>query len=276
MSILKEPYCSNEFYKHKYFERKQENEKPLSKVINTKNKDEKDVITLAIEGNNSKCVSVLFDYLTREHINRRKDVESEYTPLHEAVLLGKNEVIKELLKSRDIDTEFMDKESYKAYNYANNKEAIELFIKHYSSKISELRIKLEDNNKKLARIKCVLNKTKLTCVCLAAFGSCFRMYKNSHDIINEEVSEDMLYYSLELLSNTTGLILFFNYLIDTILSKYEEKNSSLNKESDSYVEERNMLKNKLRHFQKRSTVVTTQMCEIISVIPESELGYSRL
>ena len=102
------------------------------------------------------------------------------------------------------------------------------------------------------------------------------MYKNSHDIINEEVSEDMLYYSLELLSNTTGLILFFNYLIDTILSKYEEKNSSLNKESDSYVEERNMLKNKLRHFQKRSTVVTTQMCEIISVIPESELGYSRL
>jgi len=50
----------------------------------------------------------------------------------------------------------------------------------------------------------------------------------------------------------------------------------LNKESDSYVEERNMLKNKLRHFQKRSTVVTTQMCEIISVIPESELGYSRL
>ncbi|WP_264376061.1 ankyrin repeat domain-containing protein [Wolbachia endosymbiont (group B) of Sphaerophoria taeniata] len=276
LSILKEPYCSNEFYKHKYFERKQENEKPLSKVINTKNKDEKDVITLAIEGNNSKCVSVLFDYLTREHINRRKDVESEYTPLHEAVLLGKNEVIKELLKSRDIDTEFMDKESYKAYNYANNKEAIELFIKHYSSKISELRIKLEDNNKKLARIKCVLNKTKLTCVCLAAFGSCFRMYKNSHDIINEEVSEDMLYYSLELLSNTTGLILFFNYLIDTILSKYEEKNSSLNKESDSYVEERNMLKNKLRHFQKRSTVVTTQMCEIISVIPESELGYSRL
>lgn len=276
LSILKEPYRSNKFYKHKYFERKQENEKPLSKVINTKNKDEKDVITLAIEGNNSKCVSVLFDYLTREHINRRKDVESEYTPLHEAVLLGKNEVIKELLKSKDIDTELIDKESYKAYNYANNKEAIELFIKHYSSKVSELRIKLEDNNKKLARIKCILNKTKLTCVCLAAFGSCFRMYKNSHDIINEEVSEDMLYYSLELLSNTTGLILFFNYLIDTILSKYEEKNSSLNKESDSYVEERNMLKNKLRHFQKRSTLVTTQMCEIISVTPESELGYSRL
>lgn len=276
LCILKEPYCSNEFYKHKYFERKQENEKPLFKVINTKNKDEKDLITLAIEGNNSECVSALFNYLTHENINRRKDVESEYTPLHEAVLLGKNEAIKELLKSKDIDTELMDKESYKAYNYTNNKEAIELFIKHYSSKISELRIKLEDNNKKLARIKCVLNKTKLTCVCLAAFGSCFRMYKNSHDIINEEVNEDMLYYSLELLSNTTGLILFFNYLIDTILSKYEEKNSSLNKESDSYVEERNMLKNKLRHFQKRGTGVITQMSEIISVIPEPELGYSRL
>ncbi|OCA06577.1 hypothetical protein [Wolbachia endosymbiont of Trichogramma pretiosum] len=83
-----------------------------------------------------------------------------------------------------------------------------MFIKYYSSKISELRIKLEDNNKKLARIKCILSKTKLTCVCLAVFGSCFRMYRNSHDIINEEVSEDMLYYSLALLANTTGLILF--------------------------------------------------------------------
>lgn len=102
------------------------------------------------------------------------------------------------------------------------------------------------------------------------------MYRNSHNIINEEVSEDMLYYSLELLSNTTGLILFFNYLIDTILSKYEEKNSSLNKESDSYVEERNMLKNKLRHFQKRNTRTNTQISEIISVIPESELCHSRL
>jgi len=276
LCILKEPYRANEFYKHKYFEHKQENEKPLFKVINTKNEGGKDVITLAIEGNNSECISALFNYLIRENINRRKDVKNEYTPLHEAVLLNKNEAIKELLKSRDIDTELIDKESYKAYNYANNKEAIELFIKHYSSKISELRIKLEDNNKKLARIKCVLSKTKLTCVCLAAFGSCFRMYRNSHDIINEEVSEDMLYYSLALLANTTGLILFFNYLIDTILSKYEEKNSSLNKESDSYVEERNMLKNKLRHFQKRNTRTNTQMSEIISVIPESDLSYSRL
>lgn len=276
LDILKKPYCANGFYKRKYFEHKQENEKPLFKVINTKNKDKKDVITLAIESNNSKCISVLFNYLTRENINRRKDVENEYTPLHEAVLLNKNEAIKELLKSKDIDTELIDKESYKAYNYTNNKEAIELFIEHYSNKISKLRIKLEDNNKKLARIKCVLSKTKLTCVCLAAFGSCFRMYRNSHDIINEEVSEDMLYYSLALLANTTGLILFFNYLIDTILSKYEEKNSSLNKESDSYVEERNMLKNKLRHFQKRNTRTNTQMSEIISVIPESDLSYSRL
>ena len=200
LCILKEPYRANEFYKHKYFEHKQENEKPLFKVINTKNKDGKDVITLTIEGNNSECISALFNYLTDKNINRRKDVESEYTPLHEAVLLNKNEAIKELLKSKDIDTELIDKESYKAYNYTNNQEAIELIIKHSTSKISELRIKLEDNNKKLARIKCVLNKTKLTCVCLAAFGSCFRMYRNSHDIINEEVSEDMLYYSLALLS----------------------------------------------------------------------------
>lgn len=276
LCILNEPCCSSEFYKHKYFERKQENEKPLSKVINTKNKDEKDVITLAIGGNNSECISALFNYLTCENINRRKDVESEYTPLHEAVLLGKNEAIKELLRSRDIDTELMDKESYKAYNYANNKEAIELFIEHYSSKISKLRTRLEDNNKKLAQVKSVLNKTKFVCVCLAAFGSCFRIYGNSHDIINEKVSEDMLYYSLALLSNTTGLILFFNYLIDTILSKYEEKNSSLNKESNSYVEERNMLKNKLRHFQKRNTRTNTQISEIISVLPEVESSCSRL
>ncbi|OAB82150.1 hypothetical protein WSTR_02325 [Wolbachia endosymbiont of Laodelphax striatellus] len=276
LDILKEPYRANGFYKRKYFEHKQENEKPLFKVINTKNKDKKDVITLAIESNNSKCISVLFNYLTRENINRRKDVENEYTPLHEAVLLNKNEVIEELLKSEDIDTELIDKESYKAYNYTNNQEAIELFIKHYSSKISELRTKLEDNNKKLARIKCVLSKTQFICICLAACGSCFGIYRNFHDIISEKVNEGVLYYSLELLSKATGLILLFNYLIDTILSKYEEKNSSLKKESDSYVEGRNMLKNKLRHFQKRNTRTNTQMSEIISVIPEPELGYSRL
>ncbi len=279
LCLLKEPYLSNTFYKCKYFERNQENEKPLSKIINAKNKDGKDVITLAIEGNNSECLSALFDYLTRENINRRKDVESEYTPLHEAVLLRKNEAIKKLLKSRDIDTELMDKESYKAYNYANDKEAIELFIEHYSSKISKLRTRLEDNNKKLVRVKSVLSRTKFICVCLAAFGSCFRMYRNSHDIISEEVSKDMLYYSLALLSNTTGLILFFNYLIDTILSKYEEKNSSLNKESDSYVEERNILENRLHYFQESTfcdTRATTQMFEITSVIPEAELSCSRL
>ncbi|MFP3022933.1 MAG: ankyrin repeat domain-containing protein [Wolbachia sp.] len=276
LCILKEPYRANEFYKHKYFQHKEENEKPLFKVINTKNKDGKDAITLTIEGNNSECISALFNYLTDKNINRRKDVESEYTPLHEAVLLNKNEAIKELLKSRDIDTELIDKESYKAYNYTNNKEAIELFIEHYSNKISELRTRLKDSNKKLARIKCILSKTKFTCACLAACGSCFGIYRNFHDIISEKVNEGMLYYSFELLPKATGLILLFNYLIDTILSKYEEKNSSLNKESDSYVEERNMLKNKLRHFQKRNTRTNTQMSEIISVTPESDLSYSRL
>lgn len=276
LCILKEPYRANEFYKHKYFEHKEENEKPLFKVINTKNKDEKDVITLTIEGNNSECISALFNYLTRENINRRKDVKSEYTPLHEAVLLGKNEAVKELLKSKDIDTELIDKESYKAYNYANNKEAIELFIEHYSSKISKLRIKLEDSNKKLAPTKSFLFITKSVAAILAASGSCFRMYKNSYDTENKEASENMLYRILGFLFDTMGVVFLVNHFIDITLSKCEEKNSSLNKESDSYVEERNMLKNKLRHFQKRSTLVTTQMCEIISVTPESELGYSRL
>ncbi|WP_369665139.1 hypothetical protein [Wolbachia endosymbiont of Trichogramma pretiosum] len=55
-------------------------------------------MTLTIEGNNSECISALFNYLTDKNINRRKDVENEYTPLHEAVLLNKNEAIKELLK----------------------------------------------------------------------------------------------------------------------------------------------------------------------------------
>lgn len=276
LCILKEPYRANEFYKHKYFEHKQENEKPLSKVINTKNKDEKDVITLTIEGNNSECISALFNYLTRENINRRKDVKSEYTPLHEAVLLGKNEAVKELLKSKDIDTELIDKESYKAYNYANNKEAIELFIEHYSSKISKLRIKLEDSNKKLAPTKSFLFITKSVAAILAASGSCFRMYKNSYDTENKEASENMLYRILGFLFDTMGVVFLVNHFIDITLSKCEEKNSSLNKESDSYVEERNMLKNKLRHFQKRNTRTNTQMSEIISVTPESELGYSRL
>ncbi|RDD35711.1 Ankyrin repeats (3 copies) [Wolbachia endosymbiont of Cylisticus convexus] len=279
LCLLKEPYLSNTFYKCKYFERNQENEKPLSKIINAKNKDGKDVITLAIEGNNSECLSALFKYLTYESINREKDVESSYTPLHEAVLLGKNEAIKELIKSRYVNTELIDRGSYKACNYANDKEAIELFIQYYSDKINNLRGRLADNNQKLLQIKCVLSKTKLTCVCLAAFGSCFGIYKNSHNTISEEVSKDMLHYSLELLFNTTGLILFFNYLIDTTLSKYEKENSSLNKEFTSYVKERNILENRLRYFQESTfcgTRATTQMSEIISVIPEAELSCSRL
>ncbi|OCA06576.1 hypothetical protein [Wolbachia endosymbiont of Trichogramma pretiosum] len=50
----------------------------------------------------------------------------------------------------------------------------------------------------------------------------------------------------------------------------------MSKESDNSAEERNMLKNKLRHFQKRGNVATTRMYEIISVTPESDLSYSRL
>ncbi|WP_353287422.1 hypothetical protein [Wolbachia endosymbiont (group B) of Gerris lacustris] len=165
---------------------------------------------------------------------------------------------------------------YKAYNYANNKEAIELFIEHYSSKISKLRIKLEDSNKKLAPTKSFLFITKSVAAILAASGSCFRMYKNTYDTENKEASENMLYRILGFLFDTMGVVFLVNHFIDITLSKCEEKNSSLNKESDSYVEERNMLKNKLRHFQKRNTRTNTQMSEIISVTPESELGYSRL
>ncbi|MGL9725576.1 MAG: ankyrin repeat domain-containing protein [Wolbachia sp.] len=104
-------------------------------------------MTLAIESNNSQCISALFKYLTYENINREKDVESGCTPLHEAVLLGKNEAIKELLKSRYVNTELIDRGSYKACNYTNDIEIIELFIQHYSDKINNLRKKLADNNK---------------------------------------------------------------------------------------------------------------------------------
>lgn len=56
------------------------NGKSLSEVINTKNGEGKDVITLIIEDNNPECISTAFEYLTHEDFNRRG--ERGYTPLH--------------------------------------------------------------------------------------------------------------------------------------------------------------------------------------------------
>ncbi|MGL9725575.1 MAG: hypothetical protein ACR5KV_02480 [Wolbachia sp.] len=67
-------------------------------------------------------------------------------------------------------------------------------------------------------------------------------------------------------------------MIDTTLLEYEKENSSLEKEFNSYVKERNILENRLHYLQKNifcDTRVTTQMSEIISIIPKSELSCSR-
>ncbi len=229
LCILKEPYRSNKVYKCKYFEDKQENEKPLSKVINSKDKDGKDAITLAIEGNDPECISALFKYLTYENINRRKDVKSDYTPLHEAVRSRSSNAISALLKSEHVNVELIDGRSYRAWKYVNNEETKQLFIRYYSDKINDLRKELAHCNEKLAQVEYFLCRTKLAFVCSAAFGSCLNMYKNFHDARSGDMPGVTIHPLLLLFSSATGLIVLCNHFIDLTLSKYKEESVSLQK-----------------------------------------------
>ncbi|WP_353271055.1 ankyrin repeat domain-containing protein [Wolbachia endosymbiont (group A) of Alloplasta piceator] len=250
LCILKEPYRSNKVYKCKYFEDKQENEKPLSKVINSKDKDGKDAITLAIEGNDPECISALFKYLTYENINRRKDVKSDYTPLHEAVRSRSSNAISALLKSEHVNVELIDGRSYRAWKYVNNEETKQLFIRYYSDKINDLRKELAHCNEKLAQVEYFLCRTKLAFVCSAAFGSCLNMYKNFHDARSGDMPGVTIHPLLLLFSSATGLIVLCNHFIDLTLSKYKEESVSLQKKLDSFREARDKLENKLLHFQE--------------------------
>ncbi|MBA8755949.1 hypothetical protein HCR15_02235 [Wolbachia pipientis] len=236
LCILKEPYRSNKVYECKYFEGKQENEKPLSKVINSKDRDGKDAITLAIEGNDPECISALFKYLTYENINRRKDVKSDYTPLHEAVRSRSSNAISALLKSEHVNVELIDGRSYRAWKYVNNEETKQLFIRYYSDKIDDLRKELAHCNKKLAQVEYFLCRTKLAFVCSAAFGSCLNMYKNFHDAGSGDMPGFTIRPLLLLFPSATGLIVFCNHFIDLILSKYKEESVSLQKKNWTVLE----------------------------------------
>ncbi|WP_353289188.1 ankyrin repeat domain-containing protein [Wolbachia endosymbiont (group A) of Paraperithous gnathaulax] len=267
LCILKEPYRSNKVYKCKYFEDKQENEKPLSKVINSKDKDGKDAITLAIEGNDPECISALFKYLTYENINRRKDVKSDYTPLHEAVRSRSSNAISALLKSEHVNVELIDGRSYRAWKYVNNEETKQLFIRYYSDKINDLRKELAHCNEKLAQVEYFLCRTKLAFVCSAAFGSCLNMYKNFHDARSGDMPGVTIHPLLLLFSSATGLIVLCNHFIDLTLSKYKEESVSLQKKLDSFREARDKLENKLLHFQEgtsqgiRTNSISTQLSD---------------
>ncbi|WP_265024303.1 ankyrin repeat domain-containing protein [Wolbachia endosymbiont (group A) of Epagoge grotiana] len=267
LCILKEPYRSNKVYECKYFEGKQENEKPLSKVINSKDKDGKDAITLAIEGNDPECISALFKYLTYENINRRKDVKSDYTPLHEAVRSRSSNAISALLKSEHVNVELIDGRSYRAWKYVNNEETKQLFIRYYSDKIDDLRKELAHCNEKLAQVEYFLCRTKLAFVCSAAFGSCLNMYKNFHDARSGGMPGVTIHPLLLLFSSATGLIVLCNHFIDLTLSKYKEESVSLQKKLDSFREARDKLENKLLHFQEgtsqgiRTNSISTQLSD---------------
>ncbi|MCX3064433.1 ankyrin repeat domain-containing protein [Wolbachia endosymbiont of Drosophila pseudotakahashii] len=267
LCILKEPYRSNKVYECKYFEGKQENEKPLSKVINSKDKDGKDAITLAIEGNDPECISALFKYLIYENINRRKDVKSDYTPLHEAVRSRSSNAISALLKSEHVNVELIDGRSYRAWKYVNNEETKQLFIRYYSDRIDNLRKELAHCNKKLAQVEYFLCRTKLAFVCSAAFGSCLNMYKNFHDAGSGDMPGVTIRPLLLLFPSATGLIVFCNHFIDLILSKYKEESVSLQKKLDSFREARDKLENKLLHFQEgtsqgiRTNSIPTQLSD---------------
>ncbi|WP_353271463.1 ankyrin repeat domain-containing protein [Wolbachia endosymbiont (group A) of Rhorus exstirpatorius] len=267
LCILKEPYRSNKVYKCKYFEDKQENEKPLSKVINSKDKDGKDAITLAIEGNDPECISALFKYLTYENINRRKDVKSDYTPLHEAVRSRSSNAISALLKSEHVNVELIDGRSYRAWKYVNNEETKQLFIRYYSDKINDLGKELAHCNEKLAQVEYFLCRTKLAFVCSAAFGSCLNMYKNFHDARSGDMPGVTIHPLLLLFSSATGLIVLCNHFIDLTLSKYKEESVSLQKKLDSFREARDKLENKLLHFQEgtsqgiRTNSISTQLSD---------------
>lgn len=142
------------------------------KVINTKNEEGKDVITLVIEGNNPECISAVFKYLTRKDINRRKDIESGCTLLHEAVRLKSSNAVRELLKSEHVDIELLDERSYKARKYIKDKGTAKLFIDFYDDKITNLRKRLEDSNIQLEQARRTLHRRKSIFAYSAAISFC--------------------------------------------------------------------------------------------------------
>lgn len=251
LRILEKSYNLDDFYKYKHFSY---NRNPLSKVINTKNREGKDVITLVIEGNNPECISAAFKYLTREDINRRKDIKSGYTPLHEAVRLKSSNAIEKLLESEHVEVELLDKESYEAYDYVCDKETTELFIKYYNNKIDNLCERLEDNNRELAQTVHKLSKRKSIFAYSAAISFCTLLIGAIVNMaIGHEPPVNYVIGALSILASPPGLIVYLIHRTNEKLLRHEEENPSLKKEFNSCIERRRKLKDKLDHFQERES-----------------------
>ncbi|UVW84533.1 ankyrin repeat domain-containing protein [Wolbachia endosymbiont of Aedes albopictus] len=216
----------------------------LSKVINTKNREGKDVITLVVESDNLECISTAFEYLTHEDFNRKG--ERDYTPLHEAVRLKSSNAVKKLLESEHVDVELLDEKFYKARKYIDDKETAKLFVKCYDEKISNLSGKVEDSNKKLVLIGRAMHTTKCIFGLLAAFGSVIKIYED----YNAGAEHNPIINTLGSLGSAAGLFVSINYCVDAVLSSYRKKSSSLKKERENFIEERYKVERKLYDFRK--------------------------
>lgn len=220
------------------------NEKSLSKVINTKNKEGEDVITLVIQSNDEECISTAFEYLTPEDFNRKG--ERGYTPLHEAVRLKSNNAVKKLLESEHVNVELLDERFYKARKYIDDKETAKLFIEYYNSKISDLSREIASSNKKLVLTERALWTTKCIFGLLAAFGSVIKIYQDH----NAEAKHNPIINHLGSLGSAAGLFVSVNYCIDAVLSSHRKKNSSLRKECKSCIDERYKLDTRMSDLEK--------------------------
>ncbi|MGL9758633.1 MAG: ankyrin repeat domain-containing protein [Wolbachia sp.] len=248
LHILEKPYNLDDFYKYSHFSY---NRNPLSKVINTKNREGKDVITLVIEGNNPECISAVFKYLTREDINRRKDIKSGYTPLHEAVRSKSSNAVSTLLKSEHVEVELLDKKSYEACDYVCDKETAKLFINFYDDKITNLRKRLEDSNIQLEQAKRILCRNKLAFAYLELISFCFQVSRTLLDLAMG--LPPVANFFFHLFSSPPGLMVYLIHRTNEELLRHEEENSSLKKEFNSCIERRKKLEDKLHHFQERES-----------------------
>ncbi|KAG8174016.1 hypothetical protein JTE90_024162 [Oedothorax gibbosus] len=204
LRILKRPYNSNDSYKYRYFKDKEESEKPLSKVINTKNREKKDVITLLIEGDNPECISAVFKYLIRENFNRKN--EEGYAPLHEAMRLKSSNAVEKLLESEHVEVELRDESLHKAYNYVYDEEITQLFINYYNNKINDLHKRLVDSNRKLAQTEHNLSKRKSIFAYSGVASFFAQISKVICDIITERIP--LLNNVLSVTASPPGLMVY--------------------------------------------------------------------
>lgn len=191
----------------------------------------KDVITLVIEGNNPECILTAFERLTPEDFNRRRDVRSGYTPLHEAVRLKSSNAVKALLESEHVNVELLDERSYKARKYIGDKETAKLFIKYYNNKTSNLKGKIADSDKRLTLCEHISRASRYFFVSLIALSSGVFIY---NQLTKDTSNLDGIIRYIVLITGCSGLIALAGCLAD-VVSFYccKKENSRLKEELNS-------------------------------------------